>query len=155
MHRDAFDRLFLFQELSTAQKEALRPLFLPVDCYGDTLLFRQGDPADYLYLVVTGEVLITYKPDDGPPITVARVGEGGVVGWSAALGNRRYTSNAVCTVYTQMLRVRGEELRRFCNQNPDTGILILDHLAMIIADRLRTTHEQVVSILKQGMLDDG
>ncbi len=154
MYKNAFDRLFLFQNLNPAQKELLQPLFIPVDCYGDTLIFKQGDPADFLYLVVTGEVLITYKPDDGPPITVARVGEGGVVGWSAALGNRRYTSNAVCTVYTQMLRVRGEELRNLCNQYPDIGILILDRLAMIIAERLRSTHEQVITILKQGMLSD-
>jgi len=151
MPKDVFDRLPLFQDLSQAQRNALRPLFIPCDCYGETVLFQQGDSAEYLYLVVGGEVLISYKPDDGPPITVARVGPGGVVGWSAALGNRLYTSSAACTMYTQMLRVYGDDLRRLCREDPDTGIVVLDRLATIIAERLRHTHDQVISLLKQGL----
>jgi CRP-like cAMP-binding protein len=151
MPTDVFDRLPIFQDLSPAQREALRPLFMPCDCYGDSVLFQQGDSAEYLYLVVSGEVLISYKPEDGPPITVARVGPGGIVGWSAALGNRLYTSSAACTIYTQMLRVRGVELRNLCRQDPDTGVIVLDHLATIIAERLRHTHDQVISLLREGL----
>jgi len=106
-----------------------------------------------MYLVISGEIAINYKPEDGSSITMARVGPGGVVGWSAALGNRLYTSSAVCTVYTQMLRVRGADLRNLCQQYPETGILILDRLATVIAERLRNTHEQVIALLKQGLLN--
>ena len=151
MARDVLDKLTLFRDLSPAQKELLRPLFMPCDCYGDSVLFEQGDPAEHLYLVVTGEIVIYHKPEDGPPISVARVKAGGVVGWSAALGNRLYTSAAVCARYTQMLRVRGAALRDLCRQHPETGILILERLAEIIAERLRHTHKQVVELLKEGM----
>jgi len=151
MARDVLDKLTLFRDLSPAQKELLRPLFMPCDCYGDSVLFEQGDPAEHLYLVVTGEIVIYHKPEDGPPISVARVKAGGVVGWSAALGNRLYTSAAVCARYTQMLRVRGADLRDLCRQHPETGILILERLAEIIAERLRHTHKQVVELLKEGM----
>lgn len=129
MSKDIFDQLALFKDLSSEQIALLKPLFMPCDCYGDSTLFEQGDPAEHLYLVVTGEVVIRHKPEDGPPITVARVKAGGVVGWSAALGNRRYTSAGVCTRYTQMLRVRGEDLRELCELHPETGILILERLA--------------------------
>ena len=53
--------------------------------------------------------------------------------------------------YSQMLRVRGEDLRILCEQYPDTGILILERLATVIAERLRNTHDQVMDLLKQGM----
>ncbi|MGW8249787.1 MAG: Crp/Fnr family transcriptional regulator, partial [Anaerolineales bacterium] len=115
------------------------------------VLFEQGDFAEYLYLVVNGEVTIRYKPEDGAPITITRVRAGGVVGWSAALGNRQYTSGAVCSDYTQMLRVRGRDLKHLCEEHPETGILILERLAWVIAERLRHTHEQVVELLKQGI----
>ena len=151
MPRDIFDQLPLFEGLHPTQLELLRPLFIPCDCYSDTVLFTQGDPAEYLFVVVIGEVIIQHKPEDGPPITVTRVNPGGVVGWSAALGNRTYTSSAVCTVYSQMLRVRGEDLRILCEQYPDTGILILERLATVIAERLRNTHDQVMDMLKQGL----
>lgn len=154
MSDDVIDSHPLFKGLSPEQREQLRGVFIPCDCYGETMLFKQGDPADQLYLVVSGEIAITYKTEDGAYITVVRVGAGGVVGWSAALGNRFYTSSAICTEYTQMLRVRGEILREICKQNPDTGILILDRLAMIIAERLHNTREQVVTLLRQGLWSD-
>ena len=151
MPGDRFDQLPLFDGLTPAQLELLRPLFIPCDCYSESVLFNQGDPAEYLYIVVVGEVTIQHKPDDGPPITITRVRPGGVVGWSAVLGNREYTSGAVCSVYSQMLRVRGEDLRILCEQHPETGILILERLATVIAKRLRNTHDQVMNLLKEGM----
>jgi CRP/FNR family cyclic AMP-dependent transcriptional regulator len=151
---DIFDKLPFLRDLTPAQRSVLRPIFVPCDCYTDDLLFAQGDPADYLYLVVSGEVIINYQPEDGTEILVTHVREGGIVGWSAALGNRCYTSSASCTCYTQMLRVRGSDLRNLCQDYPDTGILILDRLATVIAERLRNTHDQVISLLKQGLLNE-
>jgi CRP-like cAMP-binding protein len=151
MTNDVFDKLPLFEGVNLAQRALLRQIFMPVDCYANTMLFEQGDPAEFLYLVVVGEVIVNFKPDDGPAITVARVQPGGVVGWSAALGSRSYTSRAECLVYTQMLRVRGTDLRKLCEQNPETGLLILDRLATVIAERLSSTHKQVVALLELGL----
>ncbi len=151
MLNDVFNQLPLFEGMSQQQRLWLRQLFIPCDFYPDTQLFEQGDPAEYLYIVVVGEVVVVFKPDDGPPITVARVKPGGVVGWSAALGSRAYTSGAECSVYTQMLRVRGSDLRKLCEQHPETGVIILDRLATVIAERLRNTHDQVVALLEMGL----
>lgn len=144
---DVFAHLQIFDGLTQSQRSLLRQLFVPCDFYVDNVLFQQGDPAEYLYLVVVGEVVVNFKPDDGPALTVARVQPGGIVGWSAALGSRIYTSGAQCTTYTQLLRVRGSDLRRLCEQHPDTGVVILDRLAAVIAQRLSSTHEQVVNLL--------
>lgn len=148
---DVFDRSALFQGLTTTQRALLRPLFIPMDCYSDTKIFEQNDPADYLYLVIIGEVVVNFKPEDGPEITVANVKPGDIVGWSAALGKRTYTSSASCTTYTQLLRVRGEDLRTLCERHPETGIVILERLASVIAQRLHNTHEIVVQLLEIGL----
>lgn len=151
MPGDIFNQLPFFDGLTPDQLELLRPLFVPCDCYSGTVLFEQGDSAENLFIVVVGEVTIQHKPHDAPPITLTRVHPGGVVGWSAALGNREYTSGAICSRYSQMLRVRGEDLRNLCEQYPDTGILILERLATVIAERLRNTHDHVMTLLKQGL----
>jgi CRP-like cAMP-binding protein len=151
MFDDIVEQVPLFQGLSPLQLQILRPLFMPCDRHTGSILFDQGDPAEYLYLVVVGEVTIRYKPDDGAVILVARIRPGGVVGWSAVLGNLVYTSGAICSDDTQMLRVRGRDLRKLCEDYPDTGAIILDRLACIIAERLSHTHDQVIELLKQGM----
>ncbi len=151
MPRDIFDQHTIFQTLSPGQRDLLRPLLIPCDCHAGRRLFEQGNLANYLYLVVQGEITIYFKPEDGPEITVARVRSGGIVGWSAALGNRVYTSGAECSRYSQMLRVSGRELRDLCSRYPETGMLILEELATAIAERLRNTHGEVIALLKQGL----
>jgi CRP/FNR family cyclic AMP-dependent transcriptional regulator len=151
MDADSFPNLFLFRNLSDTHLELINPLFIPCEFTADSVLFEQGDPADYLFAVVSGEVVVSFKPDDGPDIMVARVQPGSIVGWSAALGSRRYTSSAICTSYTQLLRVRGDDLRRLCLQHPDTGTIILDRLATVIAERLHSTHDLVLSLLQLGL----
>jgi CRP-like cAMP-binding protein len=146
-----FPNLFLFRDLSPEQLKHLQPLFTPCEFMADIVLFEQGDPAENLFAVVSGEVVVNFKPEDGPAIVVARVQPGSIVGWSAALGSKRYTSSAVCTTYTQMLRVRGDDLRRLCLQHPDTGLVFLDRLATVIAERLHSTHDMVLSLLQLGL----
>jgi CRP-like cAMP-binding protein len=140
MSGDLFNDLSLFKDFSLAQCNVLRPLFIP-----------RHDPAEYLYIVVDGEISIRFKPDDGPALIVARVRPEGVVGWSAALGSPTYTSAAICSTECQMLRVRSQDLRQLCEQDPETATLLLERLAAVIAERLRNTHHHVMALLEQGL----
>ena len=99
----SLSQLALFQDFSPEQLALLGELFQPCDEPADKLLFEQGAPAEYLYLVIDGEVHIHYKPEDGSALTVARVGVEGVVGWSAALGSPLYTSSAICVTDCSLL----------------------------------------------------
>lgn len=151
MNGDVFEKLPLFKDLTDSQVMHLRGLFVPCDVYANDRIFAQDAPAENLYIVVTGEVVVNFKPYDGPVITVARVQPGGVVGWSAALGSRTYTSSAEAAAYGQLLRVRGADLRTLYLQMPDLGEIILDRLAALIAERLRNTHPQVLALLRIGL----
>lgn len=151
MPTDLFERLYLFRNLDPLQRDIIRPIFTPCDYQSGTVIFEQGESTDYLYLIIDGEVVVSFKPDDGPALTVARVHEEGVVGWSAALGSPSYTSSAVCSTNCRMLRVRGTDLRNLCEKHPETGALVLERLATVIAERLRNTHEQVIALLERGL----
>ena len=151
MLSDDFNRLSIFQGMGVSQQELLSELFIPYDCCDETVIFEQGDLAEFLYIVVNGEVIVSFKPDDGPAIIVARIQPGGVVGWSAALGSRMYTSGASCIGDTRLLRIRGSDLRKLCEQYPETGVILLDRLAAVIAQRLTSTHDQVLALLELGL----
>ena len=140
-----------FQGFSQEQIARIRPLFLLFYAPAGTLIFEQGEIAENLYVLIHGEVAIRYKPDDGPADVIAHVRPEGVVGWSAALGNPHYTSSAECTLDCQMLRVRNSDVRQLCENDPETGALFLDRLAAMIAERLRTTHPQLIELLEQGL----
>ncbi len=151
MSEISFEQLPIFQGLTPEQIDQLHPLIMEYKCYAGTVIFEQGDPADFLYLVVAGEALIRYKPEDGPPITVTRVRPGGLVGWSAVIGRRFYTSGVECSQDSQLLRIRGLDLQSLCERFPETGLLILERLANLVAERLRHTHPEVVALLENGL----
>jgi CRP-like cAMP-binding protein len=116
-----------------------------------SVVFPQDARADKLYVVLSGCVEIRFKPYDGEVLTVTELSDGGVLGWSAALGRRRYTSSAVAIKDSRLLSVRGQVLRRLCETHPKTGVVILERLAEVIAERLRSTHVHVVKMLQEGM----
>ncbi len=140
----------IFQGLTVEELALLEPLFEPYDCFQRTVIFEQGDPASYLYLVLNGAVEIRHKPYDGPHITVTHVTTGGVFGWSAAIGSAAYTSGALCVENCAALRIRGNDLRALCVQYPETGKLILDRLARVASTRWHDSGTQLRAILTAG-----
>jgi CRP-like cAMP-binding protein len=151
MDTDLLARFALIEGFSRDQVEVLKPIIEDIRYENDQVIFNQGDSADHLYFVLEGRVAIRFKPEDGPELTVSEVDQGGVFGWSSALGSHSYTSSAICTECGLFIRVEGEDLKNLCQEHPETGILILNRLAGVIAQRLRGTHDQVMALLHRGL----
>lgn len=143
--------LAFFKGLCVADLDAMAPFFTSSTFVAGTTIFNQGDRAENLYLVAMGEVAIRYKPDDGPVMTVTRVQPGNVFGWSAAVGNLVYTSGAVCSLDSEILCIRGEDLRQLCEKNQQIGNVLLGRLSTVIAERQLSQQRPVASILAEGM----
>ena len=146
-----FNRLQIFQGLTPAQIARFAPLFRPYEFQTDQTIFMQGDRAKSLYVVIEGEAVVIYKPYDGPELVVAKIKPQGVVGWSAALGSPFYTSSVKCLVDCLLLQVDSSDLRNLCSTDAEAGAVILERLAVVIAERLRNTHTHVLALLEQGL----
>lgn len=151
MSTDELQTLAFFEDLSQDQLAVLSPVFSACEFYDGKILFDQGAATDNLYIVVHGEVVVNFKPDDGELITVARVKPGGVVGWSAALSRKTYTSSATTVGLTRLLCVSGRDLRLVCREHPGIGKIIQDRLAAVIVERVSKTHAQVMALLELGL----
>ena len=141
----------LFEGLSPRQIDLLRPIFHYYSCLPDTVIFRQGDLADSLYLITEGSAVIQYKPYDGPPINLARLKPGDAFGWSAVVGNPVYSSGILSTTHLQAIRIRGADLARLCREHPTTGTIILNRLARDVSGRWRDAQVQVQTLLKDSL----
>ena len=131
--------------------DLLKPLFEPFSCSAGVTVLQQGTPAEYLYLVISGAVEMTYKPYDGTLITISHVEKDGLFGWSAVVGSEKYTSSAIAIENLETMRIRGSELRKLCVDHPEAGKEILERLASSVSSRWKDAQAQVKSILEQGM----
>ena len=147
------NRVAIFKELNEDQIELLRPLFETFSCEPGTVIFQQGEQAEFLYLVIEGKVDMSFKPYDGIPITISHVDKGGLFGWSAVVGSDKYTSSAVAIEAVDAFRVHGSDLRKFCREHPEAGKDILERLADGVSFRWKDAHTQVKAILFQGMTE--
>lgn len=145
------DRVPTFKDMNEEYVTLLRPLFEQYSCRSGAIVIQQGENADYLYLVINGKVEVSFKPYDGVPITVSHVGKDGLFGWSAVVGSGIYTSSVTAIEDLETFRIHGNELRRLCMEHPEAGREILERLANAVSSRWKNAHEQVKSILVNGM----
>ena len=151
MKPETLGTLAFFNGISTNDLALLAPFFTPRSFPTASTVFEQGDRSSYLYLVVKGSVVIRYKPEDGPVMTVAHVLPGDVFGWSAAMSNPFYTSGAVCEEDTSTVRILGKDLQRLCEKHPALGKIILERLTAVIAERKRTCKFDVTLMLENNL----
>jgi len=145
------EHTWIFKKMNKQYADLLKPLFEPYSCRSGVTVVQQGDRADYLYFIINGKVDVSFKPYDGIPITVSHVGKDGLFGWSALVGSRTYTSSVTAIEDLETIRVQGSDLRKFCNEHPEAGKELLEQLANIASSRWKNAHEQVKSILLNGM----
>ncbi len=137
----------IFNGIEAVHLEVLKPRFEFFNCSPGQVIFNQGDPAVYLYIIVHGIMVIRYKPYDGPEMTLTQLHDGSACGWSSVIGNPSYTTTVISKGILETIRIKGEELRDICKKYPETGEVILDRLAHSVSKRWKDANLQIRKIL--------
>lgn len=87
-------------------------------CGVGTVLYRQGEPADSLYYVQSGQVQITVVSRQGKEAILNLVDPGGWCGEGCLLGNRRRVATATCIADSGIARLDHTNVIRAIRQNP-------------------------------------
>lgn len=139
-----------FKDLTREQYDLLFPLFESFSASSGTEVFKQGDEARYLYIILQGEVAIEYKPYDGPKITLTHLHTCDIFGWSSVVGSRSYTSDAISATPVETLRIRGSDLKRLYMEHPSVLQSILEKLAESVSPRWIDSKHQIHTILQNN-----
>jgi CRP-like cAMP-binding protein len=112
-----------------------RPKTLPAEDY----LFLLGDAAQYLCIVVSGQIDLCFPIKLGGvmrDITVESVGAGSTVGWSALVKPYRFTLSARATEPTELIAFSRQDLRQLFDTDPGIGCVVLGRLSELVGARL-------------------
>jgi CRP-like cAMP-binding protein len=143
------------KDLTREQYDLLFPLFESLTVPGETVIFKQGDAATYLYIIMQGRIAIEYKPYDGPKITLTHLHDGDIFGWSSVVGSQTYTSDALSTEKVETLRIRGADLKRLYMDHPDVGRSVLEKLAEAVSPRWIDAKNQIQNMLQNNVYQQG
>lgn len=143
--------LALFDDFTQDELDELKGIIDCVKFSAGEVILRQSFRATNLYIVVNGEVEITHKPYDAPAISIGRLTSGGVFGWSSILGREVYSSTVAaitdCTVY----RIQAFKLQLFCELHHETGVVLLEKIALSVAQHPARIHEEIMNMISLAM----
>ena len=112
----------------------------------ETVLFRENDKADRLYIIVSGEVDIQYTLGSGELRTIDTLVSGELIMWSALVEPYRSTAIGITRKDTTLVAIDGEKLRALCDVDHDLGYCILLSLTKLLANRLEGARVQLATI---------
>jgi CRP-like cAMP-binding protein len=108
------------------------------------VVFREGDTADSVYLVVSGQLSLELSPGSTAyRKQLVTVGPGEILGWSSLVESPRFAATAVVVEPTRLVRIDGARLRAICDENPQFGYEITRRTLRALAKRLTETWRQL------------
>ncbi|QRM56500.1 Crp/Fnr family transcriptional regulator [Sinorhizobium sp. BG8] len=127
------------------------------------MLFREGDPAETLYCILTGYVRVFKANPDGRGADVALYGPGELIGPSAAFGDASYSASAQAAETATVAGFNLKRVRDIASHHPDVAVALLGTLssqlsasyACVANDRLHTAVQRVARYLLENCGHDG
>jgi len=117
------------------------------------VLFRDGDPSNFLAVVLSGRIALRVRVPERGPLTILTVEPGDVVGWSAVVPPYRATSTAVALVESELAAFDGNELRATLAQDDSLAAAFYPLLLKAVARRLEGTRLQLLDLFSQRWVE--
>ncbi|MGY1489725.1 Crp/Fnr family transcriptional regulator [Methylobacillus pratensis] len=125
--------------------EEVRYLCSYMQCYAaprDCQLLTEGDPGDYLLLILTGEVnVIKDIPNKGIQ-TIAQVGAGAIIGEMSMIDGMPRSASCVASLPTDFAVLTREALYQLLANMPKLGNKVLVRLLQLLTARFRETSDR-------------
>lgn len=110
----------------------------------DSVILKEGEPADKFYLIRHGKVAIYIMQPYS--ITIQTIREGDILGWSWLIQPYRYRFSARAIESTAAISLDGKCLREKCDKNHELGYELLKRLVNVFTQRLEATRIQLLDI---------
>lgn len=109
-------------------------------------LFREGGPADQLYLLRHGRVALEIAAPGRDTVTIQTLTAGEIVGVSWLIPPYRWSYDARAIELTRAIAMDATCLRRKCEQDHDLGYEVVKRFVPILIERLQGTRMQMLDV---------
>ena len=139
----------LFQDLDETQLNILLS-HSKVETFSEgKIIFRQGDEAIHLYILIEGAVDLTVKTEEKIDFMTSKIDkEGAVFGSPSLMEPYRYNVTATCLKPSKVLAIEADHIKKDMENDPRMGMEIMKELATIYFNRLNELRSGVSNLVK-------
>lgn len=113
-------------------------------------LFREGEPADWFYLLREGRVVLEIQAPVKGPVAFETLNEGDVLGASWLVPPYRWSFDARAVSDVRALALDGACLRGKCDQDHHLGYALMTRFVPVMIQRLQATRMQILDLYGEG-----
>jgi uncharacterized membrane protein len=150
MTLEALRSVPLFASLDDKAATELRSLLKTRMFPRQTLLFRQGDSGDSLYLIESGRICINITDQDGHEVTLAELAQGDFFGEMALIDGKQRSADANVVEDARLAILARPDFLSFIRTNPDVALEMLS----AVTNRLRRTDELLRSRVSRNVNEE-
>jgi CRP/FNR family cyclic AMP-dependent transcriptional regulator len=134
--REDLKQIVMIAHLTEPMQDKLSQIIDVFKFDKDEILFKEGEPADRLYMLRSGSVLLEQRISDKVTACVGSVKPGFSFGWSAMVDNGVYTNEAVCVEPSEIYSFKRDKINKLFEQDPEMGFRMYQRLLELIKTRL-------------------
>jgi diguanylate cyclase (GGDEF)-like protein len=127
----------------------LAPLGTETQVSPDTLLWREGDRASDVVLLLEGTVEVTHDGPEGEEVILRTLGPGAILGEIASMDGLARSAAVKASTRCRVLRIPTGEFRALLQRRPD----VMEELFWQQVRRVRSLTEQVVKSHRPAIID--
>lgn len=131
----------MFEWLNDADRGAVAEAMDERQYDDGEVIFQQGDPGDYLLIIIEGGINITLSSEDGREVMLNRAGPGDLIGEIALLDNQHRSASALARAKTRVLRLDRDEFEALREETR-----LSDATVQFLCSRLRKTMDFAESV---------
>ncbi|MCS6866164.1 MAG: cyclic nucleotide-binding domain-containing protein [Gemmataceae bacterium] len=128
--------------------QALRPSVRREQYPAGTMLFREGDHLDRVFIVADGLVALEIRGPDHRPRRFQTLGRGELLGWSPLLGSSAMTASARAVTDVTVVAIDARGLLALCESDPRFGYHFMKRTVATLAARLNATRLQLLDVYR-------
>ena len=143
---DSLINVPILSDLSGEDLKKVAPYWHFLELPSKEILFEEGDPADALYYVLSGKLVIYKNHEEAIPVELARVSEKQFFGEQAVLEDSVRSGTLQAIVDTRLLVSTKDGFYEILEKHPRVGVVLLKGLARYLSLQLRRTTGQFVAL---------
>jgi CRP-like cAMP-binding protein len=138
----------LFQLLRPEQVCAISEAAEEISLTSGETVFRRGDEADFLFVVLEGQVALRLPSKEGLSTLIDEVTRGAVFGSCICFQLDSYTLDARCTEDSKLLKIRAATLKKQLDDDPVLGYEVQTLVSRVYFKRYLDTAQKLQAILQ-------
>lgn len=127
--------------------DQLASIAVPAHFSQDEVIFREGDAANDIYLIVSGRVSIEICSPGKGCRKILSIDPGELLGWSPLLEQSRFfTATARAVLDTDAIQINAAKTLALCDRDPRFGYAIMKRAALAMSKRLSAARLQLLDL---------